>query len=319
MPDAYTSQASTGFSQNVYSKAIIWPFRDENVFDAIATTRSTTEGGFRGKGVTHTFINDLPLATTPIDEIVGPDAVTFSTSTKTFGLEEYANTMKSTALARTTGFVDLDAALANLIGQNAGASMDVIAATALAGTTNIQRANGRTTNVGVTATDVLTTKELEIAYTELDAANVAKVNGNYWLIAHPYQVHDLRQEVGAGGWREAREQGGNDFTALTNRTVGQWAGFNIVTSNRTPLTLNAGAGATVDIFRALALGGDALAKSHSDHPEAPGATPQVRFGLATDALMRNRPVSWYHLVSYDILRDASVRAIYTSSSRATNV
>lgn len=318
MADVYTSQSSTGFSQNVWSRAIIWPYRDENVFDSIATTRSTTEGGTRGKGVTHTFINDLALATTPIDEIVGPEAITFSTSTKTFGLEEYALTVKSTALARTTGFVDLDAAIANLVGQNAGASMDTVAATTLASTTNIQRANGRATNAAITAADTITTEDLEILYTQMSVNNVPKINGNYVLFLHPYQLHDLRLEVGPGGWREPRENGSAPATDLMNRTEGIWAGFRLITSNRSPFTANIGQGSTVDVYKAIAVGADALAKSYSDHPEAPGATPEVRFGLAVDALKRNHPVSWYHLVSYDLLRDVSTRALYTSASLGTN-
>lgn len=319
MADVLTSQSSLGtLVQNVWSRAILWPYRDEAVFETVATARSTTESGMRGKGVTHTFINDLPISTTPINEVTGPDAITFTTSTKTFGLEEYATTMTSTLLARATGWIDLDAAMANLIGFNAGATMDTIACATLATTGNIQRANNRATIGAITATDVLTAQELEIAYTQLDALNVPKINGHYVLFAHPYQIHDLRLQTGAGSWRQPQENGSESDAALRARTTGMWAGFQIVSSNRSPLVANSGSPSTVDTYSAIAVGADALAKSYSDHSEAPGATPKVVFGLPVDSLKRIHPVSWYHLVSYDILRDASVRKIITGASLGAN-
>ena len=318
MSDVLTTQSSTGFSQTIWSKAIQWPYRSENHFAAIANKKSTTESGTRGAAVTFTYVNDLALATTPIDEVVGPDSVTFTTSTKTITLAEYANTMRSTALARTTGFVDLEPVLANLVGQNAGASIDTIAANVLVASTNIQRAAGRSTTGAITAADVLTTKELEIAWTEMDALNVPKINGKYVAYAHPYQIFDLRRETGAGGFREPRENGSMGSDNLINNTVGEWAGFTIVSANRTPMTADVGASSTVDVYKAVLVGADGFAMGYSDHPEAPGAGPQVRFGLPVDALMRNKPISWYALLGFKILRDASVRILYTASSRGAN-
>lgn len=315
MADAIYNQSATGFSQQLWNTAIFWPYREDNVFDAVAVAKSTTYGGTRGKSVTHTFVNDLPLATTPIDEIIGPDSVVPTSSTKTFTLKEYAQTMRTTALARTTGFVDLDSAVVNWIGTNAGQSMDALAATALNASTNIQYANGKSANSGILATDVLTTNELEIAATELRVQSVPKINGFYNLYAHPYQIHDLRQDA---KWRDARTVGGNDFESLRQRVVGYWADFRIIETTREPFAANVGSPSTVDVYSAIAIGADALAKSYSDHPEAPGAMPEVRFGLAVDALGRNKPVSWYHLTSYDILRSASVRKINTAASRGAN-
>lgn len=318
MPDVYTTQSSSAISKALWSKAIQFPYRDELHFDQIANAKSITEGGFRGKSVTWTYVNDLALATTPIDEIVGPDAVTYTTSTKTVELAEYANTTKSTALARTTGFVDVDQILVNIVGFNAGASIDSIVATELMTSANIQRANNRANNGAITATDVLTTKELEIAHTEMTAANVPKINGYYNLYVHPYQLFDLRTETGAMGWRQLPEQSGVGSDQLINGTVGEWAGFRVIVANRAPMVANTGSGGTVDIYNAIATGADCLVKGYSDHPEAPGSTPEVRFGLAVDALGRNKPVSWYHLVGYEILREQGVRLIKTASSRGAN-
>lgn len=320
MPDAYTSQTAIGsMAQAVWSKAIQWPYRDQLHFDGIADARSTTESGTRGKTVSFIYPADLALATTAIDEVVGPDAVTFTQATQTVALAEYANTMKSTALARTTGWVALDQILANLIGYNAGASIDTIAVTAaVLPTSNIQRANGRATTGAITSTDVLTTAELQIAATELEKANVPTIGGWYNLYAHPYQVFDLRSATGAGTWRQPKENGSDNASALENHTIGYWEGFRIISANREPMTADVGAGSTVDVYKALAVGQGYLGKAYSDHPEAPGATPQVRFGLATDALMRNKPISWYHLVGYKALREAAGRQIFTASSRGAN-
>jgi N4-gp56 family major capsid protein len=252
MADAYVNQAATDFSQLVWSQALLWPLRDELVFDAVATQRSTTEN-MRGKSVTFTFPNDIAVQTADLDEVVNPDAITMTDSTVNIALKEKGATMISTALARATGFVDLDEVLLNLVGFNAGSSLDTIAATALTAGSNKQYQETLANDAALTSAKTLTTKTLEQAKANLRRNNVGKINGNYWLFLHPNQLLDLRLESGVVSWRQPREQGGLNGYELVNGMEGEWAGFNLITTNREPFTADAGSGGTVMSTRPLHL------------------------------------------------------------------
>lgn len=318
MADAYINQAATDLSQVVWSKALQFPLRDELVFDAVATPRSTTESGTRGKSVTVIFPDDLAVATTELNEVTNPDSVTISDTTLNFPLKEQGNTVKTTALARHTGMVPVQDVALNLLGFNAGSSLDTIAATALAASTNVLYQESLANNAAITAAKTLTTKTLEIAKTKLRTRNVGKINSEYWLYAHPYQILDLRLETGAGSWRAPREGGGLNGYELVSGDEGGWAGFRIISTNRDPMTADVGASSTVDVYSAIAVGQDALCKAYSDAPGAPGPNPQVIFGLPTDPMKRTLPISWYHLVGYKIMRAAAVQKINTAASLGAN-
>jgi N4-gp56 family major capsid protein len=318
MADAYTNQAATDFAQLIWSKSLYWPLRDELVFDAVAEKKSTTEGGTRGKSVSFLFPNDLAVATATLDEVITPDSVAMSDTTVNIPLEEKGNVVKTTALARATGAIDVDMAAVNVIAFNAGSSLDTLAATALAASTNVQYQESLANNAALTTSKTMTTKTLEQAAATFRVRNVPRINGTYWMFMHPYQVLDLRVESGAGGFRYARENSGAGIGELKNGNIeGEWAGWTIVSSNREPFTADVGTPGTVDAYSALAVGAQGLAKAYSDAPGF-GEDPNVIFGLPVDAMKRTHPISWYWLGKYKILRSAAVLKVNTAASLGAN-
>jgi N4-gp56 family major capsid protein len=107
----------------------------------------------------------------------------------TVTLAEYGNTVSTTAKLRGTSFLDVDATAANLIGYNAGNSIDTVVQAVLAGGSNVAYASGGaslpTSTVTIQAEDILTANDVRKQTAALRGANVATFNGYYMGYIHP--------------------------------------------------------------------------------------------------------------------------------------
>ena len=90
--------------------------------------------------------NDLAVVSTALAESVDVSAVPMSASQITLALAEYGNAVITTALGRGTSFLDWDRLVANVVGFNAGISLDTLAQIALASATSVFFAFGDGSN-----------------------------------------------------------------------------------------------------------------------------------------------------------------------------
>ena len=90
-------------------------------------------------------------------------------------LAEYGNAVLTTAKLRGTSYVDIDPIVANVVGYNAGVSIDTIARAALDQGTNVQYTSGLgattlqssvTTRAGVTSTNTISSLDIRVARAE---------------------------------------------------------------------------------------------------------------------------------------------------------
>jgi N4-gp56 family major capsid protein len=98
-------------------------------------------------------------------------------------------------------------------------------------------------------------------------------------------------------------------------------GFRFVEAPRAPLFADAsngaGAGGTIDVYRTLFMGRQAIAKAYSN-VDGNGANPRVIPGPVTDKLRRFVPMGWYWLGGYGIFRQNAIYAVETASSIGVN-
>jgi N4-gp56 family major capsid protein len=251
MADSYTQQSSLDLSQTAYDLMVRYAYRPELYFDQVADVQSTDQST-PGPTVQFTIMNDLALATTALSETTDVSAVSLSDSTVSVSLTEYGNAVITTARLRGTSFVAIDPIVANVIGYNAGASIDTIARNALDLGTNVMYASGLgatalnsaiTSRVGVTTTTTCSALDIRVARARLNAQNVPKFNGNYMGYIHPDIVADLQGEYvvsgAALGWRAAQTYA--DRTALLTGEFGQFEGIRFIETPRAPIYEGAGA------------------------------------------------------------------------------
>ena len=319
MADDYTTTADLGTDQAAYDRLAYFALRPELFYDRLVDVQPTRQS-MPGSSVVFRNFSDLAVASTALNESVDVDAVGLSDSTVTVTLAEYGNAVITTAKVRGTSYIDLDPVVANIVGYNAGVSIDTVVRDVVSAGTNVRYATGGSTDPTARNTvepgDILTATDVRRALADLRGANVASFGGYYAATIHPDVSFDLRAETGAAAWRDPHTY--SQPTEIWNGEVGVFEGFRFMETPRAAVFADAGSSTTLtDVYATLFMGRQALAKAYSS-VDGNGPQPRVVFGPVVDHLRRFVPVGWYWLGGYGIFRQAAIRRVESSSSIGSN-
>ena len=314
---AYTQASSLSVDQAAFDRIAFFALRSELLFDAVADVQPTNQS-MPGSTVTFTIFNDLAAATSALTETSDVTAVAMSDSQVSVTLAEYGNAVLTTAKLRGTSFLDVDTVAANVVGYNAGISIDSVVRSVLEAGTNVNYATGGATDptsrVTIAAEDIIAADDLRKVTAQLRGDNVPTFNGLYMGYIHPDVSYDLRSETGAAAWRDPHVYVDTDM--IYNGEIGAFEGIRFIETPRAPLFVDGGA-SNVDAYGTLVMGRQALAKAHSI-TDGNGANPSIVRGPIVDTLERFQPIGWYWLGGYGRFREASLRRIESSSSIGAN-
>jgi N4-gp56 family major capsid protein len=286
--------------------------REQLYFDGVADVRSTNQDK-AGSSVVFTIYDDLVPAVTPLTETADVDAVEITDNQVTVTLDEYGNAALTTAQVRGQSFLNIDQDVANVIGYNAGQSLDRLARPALFGGSNVQF-SGQATQAAITATDILTATMVRATSAKLRGRNVVPIDSHFKGFVHPDSSLDLRSETGAAAWTDAAiraENGQRRWLGL----IGGFEGIDWCEAPSCPVLADAGV-TTVDVYQAVVVGRQSLAKAYSR--AVSGELPGVVIGPVVDKLRRFHPVGWYWLGGYGRFREASIERLEAASSIGAN-
>jgi N4-gp56 family major capsid protein len=321
-----TTTSSLSVDQVAFDRLAYFALRSELLFDQAADVQPTQQA-MPGSGVTFTIFNDIAAATSTLNEVTDVTLTALSDSQVTVTLNEYGNAVVTTAKLRGTSFLDVDVAAANIIGYNAGDSIDQVVREVLAGGTNVVYASGGATTPSSRATvqpeDVLAADDVRKVVAQLRAANVATFSGAYMGYIHPDVSYDFRSATDAAAWRTPANY--VNPAGIYNGEIGQFESVRFIETPRAKVFSNAsdgsgsstGSSATVDVYCTHVMGRQALAKAYST-TDGNGAMPKIVRGNVTDVLMRLQPIGWYWLGGYGRFREASLRRIESASSIGAN-
>ena len=314
---AYTQQSSLGVDQAAYDRLAYFALRSELLFDQAADVQATNQA-MTGSSVIFTIFSELATVTTPLTETSDVTAVAMADANVTVTLTEYGSTVNTTAKLRGTAFLDVDAAAANLIGYNAGSSMDEVVREVLAAGTNVIYGGGGTTAPSSRATvevdDIIEANDVRKITAALRGANVSPWSGYYIGFIHPDVSYDLRRETGNSSWNAPHVN--MDTANIYTGEIGTFESVRFIETPRTKVRTDDG-DASVDVYDTYIMGRQALEKAYS-FVDGNGPVPQVRRGPVVDSLMRFNPIGWYWLGGYGRFREASLRRIESSSSIGAN-
>jgi N4-gp56 family major capsid protein len=248
---------------------------------------------------------DLAAATTPLSELVDPDAVALPNPTAiTLTPLEYGNVSIASLKVRATSFFDVDPDQRDAITWNMRDTLDQLVREVLSGGTNIRYANGRASTVTVTPTDNIKSSDIRFIVAKLRGANAQPRRGElYWCGIHPDVSVDLRSETGAGAWRDSHMYAAPGM--FWPGEIGVYEGCFFVETARMKQANDGAAGKAV--FRTIFAGKEALA-------EGVVVEPEVRVGVVPDKLNRFYPLGWYGYLGWALFRQA---AIYDFQSGAS--
>lgn len=317
-----TTTSSLLVDQTAFDRIAYFALRSELLFDQAADVQPTAQS-MPGSAVKFTIFADLARATSTLNEVTDVTPVALSDAQVTVTLEEYGNAVVTTAKLRGTSFLDVDTTAANIIGYNAGDSIDTVIANVLAGGSNVAYATGGATDPSsrttINSDDILVGDDVRKATAQLRKANVASFNGAYMGYIHPDVSYDFRGANGAANWRDPHVY--SDPAGIYNGEIGQFESVRFIETPRAPLFANAsdnsGSAGTIDVYATLIMGRQALAKAFST-TDGNGATPKIVRGTVTDILQRLQPLGWYWLGGYGRFREASLRRIESASTIGTN-
>lgn len=320
MPDAYTGVGNLDTAKTAYDMLVRFALRPQLYFDAIADVQPTRQS-MPGSAVVFTIINDLAPATTALNESTDVTAVALSDSTITLTLAEYGNAVITTALLRGESFVEIDPVVANVIGYNAGVSIDSLARTQVSAGTNVAYSNSATGNTNIatarnqiTPTNTITAADVRASRGFLVKQNVPEVGTGYVGYIHPDVAFDLRSQTGNSAvWRDPHTY--SQPEEIWSGEVGMFEGVRFIETPRAPTFANAGSSpTTTTVYGTLFMGRQALAKAHSI-VDGNGPVPHTVPGPVTDKLRRFVPWGWYWLGAYGVYRQASIIRVESSSSQ----
>lgn len=314
-----TGTAQLDWDTTAYDLLAYKPLRAELYFDGCADVKPTKQS-HRGASVTFTFSSDLAVAITPLSETADIDPVAIADTVVNVSMTEYGNSTRSTAKIRNFSYIELDPVVADLVGYNAGISLDTIARNVLVTGANVRYSGGAAGRTSVAVANTLKADDVRRAVVDLANANVMPDEaGFYKAFIHNDIAYDLRRETGSGAWRTPREY--VDPKDIARGEMGEFEGARFVKTPRGPLVADAsngaGAAGTIDVYQTLFLGKQALAKVFSSS-EGNGPLPRVVPGPVTDSLRRFVPMGWYWLGGYGIFRQAALRRVESASSIGAN-
>jgi len=318
-----TQLSSLSVDQVAFDRLAYFALRSELLFDQAADVQPVQQA-MPGTGVTFTIFSDIAAATSTLNEVTDVTPTAMSDSQVTVTLNEYGNAVVTTAKLRGTAFLDVDSAAANIIGYNAGDSIDQVVREVLSGGTNVSYGAGGSTlptsRVTIQAEDILAASNIRKVVAQLRGANVATFNGSYMGFIHPDVSYDFRSATDAAAWRTPANY--VDPSGIYNGEIGLFESVRFIETPRAKVRVDASNGTSttgaVDVYDTYIMGRQALAKAYSAQ-DGNGSVPKIVRGNVTDLLMRLQPLGWYWLGGYGRFREASLRRIESSSSIATNV
>ncbi|MED1948991.1 N4-gp56 family major capsid protein [Brevibacillus centrosporus] len=205
-----------------------------------------------GKTINFRQFTGLTAATTPLTEGVTPAGNSLNVTQKTATVAQYGDYIEISDVLDLTAIDPVLDETAELLGEQASETLDVIVRDILVAGTTVQYANGRASRVTVAAGDNLTVAEIRKAVRTLKKNKVKPLEGgDYVMICGPSAIYDLQSDT---KWEQASQYAGSK--QIFSGEIGRLYGVRFI---ETPLAkVFAGAGAAaIDVHASIILGKDA--------------------------------------------------------------
>lgn len=270
------------------------------LYDQISLTQmanSTDQTQFKyGRVNKIALTNGLPI----LQEYEDPDSTPLTGGSTVFDAVEMGVVVTTTARAEAISGGNLGRQAAALVGLNAAETLDLYAASVLAGGTNAIFAGSAGTLAGVGAGDIMSPALMNRAYARLAKNRATKnADGTFNAMLTTDQILDLKNNSAPGSWVDVNKYARPE--EIMSGEVGRAFGFRVLEVNILP-TLDGG----VDVSQAVFFGANALGQ---------GVTVAPRLGINfTDKMNRFAHYSWYANMVMGIIDQSSVFVVNTATT-----
>lgn len=247
-----------------YDKQLLEEAQPQLVHDQFGQVRNIPRGN--GKTIEFRKFSSLPKALTPLTEGVTPDGNKLNVTAITATVQQYGDYVPVSDMLDMTAIDPILAETTQLLGNQAGVTLDTISREELQGGTNVYYVPDRTdpeSEQEVTARGSLTAGcnvtlyDFLVAAAILKNANTARINGSYVAIVHPYTALAIIAEAGEG-WRDVMKYAKPEN--LLSGEIGTVGGIRFCESSEAKIYEGEGSEG-LSVFGSLVLGANAYGKT----------------------------------------------------------
>ena len=229
-----TTSASTGNNlsaenKTFYDKELIKMAGPNLVYSQFAQKRNIPKNG--GKTIEFRKFKPLAKATTPLTEGVTPDGQALDVTSMTATVGQYGGFVRITDLMDLTAIDPIMTETVDLIGDQAGRTVDTLVRDVVMTGTNVQYADGSVssraalTGGAATGNNYLTVDVIKKAVRALRKQNAKPIDGYFVAIVHPDTAYDLMSDP---EWKEMNKYTSGNVEKLYKGEIGCVAGVRFV-------------------------------------------------------------------------------------------
>lgn len=244
--------------QIYYDKKLLKRAEAELVYKQLGRVGMLPKG--EGKTVYWTRYTNMPAQSASLTEGTDPTARGISAVTVSAVLAQYGDLTQVTDIVSLTAFDNVIGSAVELLGYQAGLTVDTIVRDIVAATTNVLYASGVANRTSIAASNVLTVADIRKAVRTLRAANAkphSKANGKFVAVVHPNVEYDLQ---GDSNWVNAAQYTEKGIDRIFNGETGELYGVKFLRSSNAPVLTNSGS-AGVEVYQTLIFGEEAFGVS----------------------------------------------------------
>lgn len=284
----------TAESGEFYQRALLERLLPELVLSKYAEKGTSIP---KNAGDTCSFrrFNSLAVSTTALTEGVTPDSINANVTKVSATVKQYGAFIQTTDLLQLTGLDPVITEFSELLGEQAGLSIETITRDMLLAGTNVMYANSRTTRNAVTSTDKITALDILKIRREFVRRKVKKIalpNGKkgYLAFVHTDVATDLMQT------QEWKDQ--NTYVDTKNREegiVGQMYGVYFMEHDTAKKFAGEGS-ASCDVYGTIVIGAGAFGMPDIENGVKPKIIVKQNGSSGTaDPLDQRATVAWKSL------------------------
>ncbi len=289
-----------------YDKVLIRFAKPNLVHDQFAQTKNIPKNG--GKTIEFRKYSPLPKALTPLTEGVTPDGQQLTVTTLTATVAQYGGFIELSDILLMTAIDNNLVEAQEILGDQAGRTLDTITREVLNGGTNVIYAGGKTARTSLTTDDVMTVNLIKQAVRNLKVNLAKKIDGYYVAIIHPDVSYDLTND---NEWIEASKYAGS--TQLFEGEIGKIHGVRFVETTEAKIWADAGSGGR-SVYSTMVLGANAYGTTTVEGGGLTSIVKQLGSAGSADPLNQRATAGWKAIKTAERLVETYMVRLETCST-----
>lgn len=261
-----------------------------------------------GKTVVWNRYTNPTAKITALTEGTDPTPAGLSASLVSATISQYGNFEQITDLLSLTSIDNSVASAVDLLAYEAALTIDTVIRDVIDGTSSILYASGVANRTSISATDIMTVKDVRKVVRELKSNNAKEQakSKSFMAVIHPDVEYDLQGDT---NWVNAHLYTDSALGGIYNGEVGKLYGVRFLNSTQAPILVNSGSSDGVEVYQSLFFGEEAFGVS-----ELQNLTTYVDSPSPRSALRLYSDVGWKAGFTAKILND---NFMYSVESAAT--